>query len=258
MLNYKKINLLFVFVIATLLAFSFFINTKWWWFLAIIFVRFIILVIGSSFISLNFHLKAYCNNPSEKEKVIAITFDDGPNENTPLVLDLLSKYKAKATFFCIGKNIEKYPDILRAIYQQGSDIGNHSYSHSHFFDFFRKNRILEELNQTDTLITKLINKKPLYFRPPYGVTNPSIRKALQESKHTVIGWNIRSMDGITSNEELILNRIKNRISPGSIILLHDTSIQSVRVLEQLLLFLQQNKYQVISVSQLLNLKVYEN
>jgi peptidoglycan/xylan/chitin deacetylase (PgdA/CDA1 family) len=135
---------------------------------------------------------------------------------------------------------------------------NHSYSHSHFFDFYRKDKVVKEITETNQIIEKNIGKKANFFRPPYGVTNPSIAGALQVTNHKVIGWNIRSMDGIIKNEKIIYNRIAKRISPGSIVLLHDTSLQTVNVLEQLLLFLQKNNYQVVSVEELLNLKPYEN
>ena len=85
-----------------------------------------------------------------------------------------------------------------------------------------------------------------------------IAKALTITQHQVVGWNIRSMDGIIKNEEIIYNRIAKRISPGSVVLLHDTSLTTVRVLEQLLLFLRANNYEVVGIEELLNLKAYEN
>ncbi|MES2748204.1 MAG: polysaccharide deacetylase family protein [Bacteroidota bacterium] len=241
-----------------LLVLSYFITIQWWYFLVLLGVRFLFLLIGSSFIQLNFHVKAYCNNPNEKEKKIALTFDDGPNLITPQILTLLKQYNAKATFFCIGKNIEKHPKILKKTFEEGHIIGNHSFSHSHFFDFYRKEKVIAELQQTDVIIEQIIGKKPAFFRPPYGVTNPSIRRALATTNHKVIGWNIRSMDGIIQNKKIIFNRISSRITPGAIVLLHDTSENTVSVLEQLLLFLQSNNYQVVSLEELLNLKAYED
>jgi peptidoglycan-N-acetylglucosamine deacetylase len=258
MLNYKKINVLFIALFILLFVFSFYVTVKWWWFLILFIIRFVVVLTGSSLIHLNFHVKAFCENPNEKEKKIALTFDDGPHLITPQILDLLKKYHASGTFFCIGKNIEVHPEILKQIITEGHLIGNHSYSHSHFFDFFRKNRILQELNNTNAIIEKVIGKKPTFFRPPYGVTNPSIRKALELTKHKVIGWNIRSMDGMIKNEKIIYNRIEKRIAPGAIVLLHDTSEITVRVLERLLLFLQMNNYKVVSLEELLNLKAYED
>lgn len=213
---------------------------------------------GSASIGSNYHVKAYCNNPSETEKKITLTFDDGPHEMTVLVLDVLRQYNAKATFFCIGKNIETHPDILKKIIDEGHTVGNHSYGHSPFFDFYRKKQVIAEIEQTDALIKSVQGKKPILFRPPYGVTNPSIRRALAVTKHKTIGWNIRSLDGGTKNEKFIFDRIIKRIKPGGIVLLHDTSIQTVNVLEQLLSFLQKNNYSVVPLEELLNIKAYED
>lgn len=258
MLNYRNTNITFFVLLALLLLFSFFVTVNWWLFLLLFVARFILIITGSTQIPLNFFLKAYCNNPLEKEKNIALTFDDGPHEMTLLVLDVLKKHNAKATFFCIGKNVEKHPEILKKIIGEGHLVGNHSYDHSRLFDFYRKDKLVAEIVKTDALIEKISGKKTVLFRPPFGVTNPSIKKALEVTKHHVIGWNIRSLDGIIKNEKLVFNRIRKLISPGAIVLLHDTSLQSVKALEQLLQFLEANKYNVVSLEQLLNIKAYED
>lgn len=257
MLNYQKTNFISLAILLVLLASSFFVSINWWWFLLVFIVRFVILVVGSFFISSNFHVKTYCGNPLENKKIIAITFDDGPNENTLSILDILKKKNVKATFFCIGKNIEKQPGILKRIMEEGHVVGNHSYSHSNFFDFYRKNRVIEEIRKTDAFIESISGKKVQLFRPPYGVTNPSIRKALEVTKHKVIGWNIRSLDGILKDEKIIFARIKNRIAPGGIVLLHDTA-HTVTILERLMLHLEENEYKVVSIEELLKIKAYAN
>ncbi|MDQ1168149.1 polysaccharide deacetylase family protein [Flavobacterium sp. SORGH_AS_0622] len=229
-----------------------------WCYLAVIFLWIGINAVGSSRISSNYHVKAFCHNPSETQNKIALTFDDGPSEFTLEVLALLKKYNVKATFFCIGKNIEKHPQILKQIIADGHLVGNHSYSHSKFFDFYNAKQIAAEIKKTDALLEKYTSKKINFFRPPYGVTTPSIRRALNITGHKVIGWNIRSLDGGTKNKELIFNRIIKRVSPGGIVLLHDTASHSVLVLEQFLQFLEQNSYEVISIEELLNLKAYGN
>lgn len=228
------------------------------YFVLVGFVWSLIVFWGSAFIGSNYHVKTYCGNPLEKENKIALTFDDGPHEMTILVLDVLKKHNAKATFFCIGKNIETHPEILRKVIEAGHTVGNHTYSHSSFFDFYRKDKVVAEIKQTDTLIESILGKKPNLFRPPYGVTNPSIRRALEVTKHKTIGWNIRSLDGVVKKEDFLLNRIIKRIKPGGIVLLHDTSIQTVTVLEQLLSVLEQNNYTVVPLEELLNIKAYED
>ena len=251
-------RIFFVSALFLLALWSLFSVISIWYFVLIVAVWFVCNLIGSSLIQLNYHLKAYCNNPLETDKKIALTFDDGPNENTLTILDILQKYDVKATFFCIGKNIEQHPEILKKIIEHGHIVANHTYSHSPVFDFYRKNRVIEEIVKTDALIEKITGKKPQFFRPPYGVTNPSIRRAIEVTKHKVIGWNIRSMDGISKNSKAIFNRILKRISPGSVVLLHDTRAQTAAVLEQLLQTLCEKNYEVVSIEQLLHLKAYEN
>ena len=257
MLNHKTTNIFFGILLIGLLVLGLFIKLPWSVFLLVLGVRFLVLVIGSSFIQLQFHVRAFCENKSTKEKIIALTFDDGPSSFSLQILECLKKHQAKATFFCIGKNIENHPEILKQMVEEGHTIGNHSYSHSPFFDFYSKDKIIQEIHQTNALIKKHTGIETTIFRPPYGVTNPSIARALVVTKHQVIGWNIRSMDGISKNEKQIYNRIIKRVSPGGIILMHDTSISSVRVLEQLLLFLSREKYKVVSIEDLLGIQTHQ-
>jgi len=258
MITHKNISIFFIFILLILNLINLYVTIHFLWFLGIILLWIGINAVGSSLISSNYHVKAYCNNSSETEKKIAITFDDGPSVYTLEVLQLLKKHNAKATFFCIGKNIETHPEILKQIIDDGHLVGNHSYSHSKFFDFYNQDKIRKEIIKTDQLLEQFTPGKINFFRPPYGVTTPSIRRALKVTGHKTIGWNIRSLDGGTKNQELILNRIIKRVSPGGIVLLHDTGAHSVLVLEQFLQFLQQNNYQVVSIEELLNLKAYAN
>ncbi|MBL0736167.1 polysaccharide deacetylase family protein [Flavobacterium sp. GN10] len=258
MITHKNISLFFIFLLLLLFLLNLYIAIYFLWFVVIILLWIGINAFGSSRISSNYHVKTFCSNPLETEKKIALTFDDGPSIYTLEVLELLKKYNAKATFFCIGKNIETHPEILQKVIDEGHLVGNHSYSHSKFFDFYNAKKITEELQKTDTLLEKFTSRKINFFRPPYGVTTPSIRRALKVTGHKTIGWNIRSLDGGTRNQELIFNRLIKHISPGGIVLLHDTGEHSVLVLEQFLQFLQQNNYQVVSIEELLNLKAYAN
>jgi len=258
MITHKKISLFFIFLLLLLLLLNLYTAIAFWWFFTISLIWLGINAVFSSQISSNYHVKAFCNNPAETEKKIAITFDDGPSVFTLEILALLKKYNAKAAFFCIGKNIEAHPEIIKKIVSDGHLVGNHSYSHSPFFDFYNAKQIAAEISKTDALLEKFTLKKINFFRPPYGVTTPSIRRALKKTGHKVIGWNIRSLDGGTKNQNLIFNRIIKRVSPGGIVLLHDTAPHSVLVLEQFLQFLQQHDYQIVSIEELLHLKAYED
>jgi peptidoglycan/xylan/chitin deacetylase (PgdA/CDA1 family) len=251
------VNLVFFMLLVTMGIYANGHTMHWGWFFCAGLVWLSVVMVGSSFIWSQYHVKAYLGNPIEKDRKVSLTFDDGPSLFTPRVLDLLKKFNVRATFFCIGKNVDAYPEIAKRIVTDGHLIGNHSYSHSKTFDFFGPGRITLELQQTDAAIQNATSLRPRFFRPPYGITTPNIRRAIRRTKHDVIGWNIRSNDGISSNEKAILQRIESRLKPGGIILMHDTSEVSVSVLEQLLLSLRRQNFNVVPVTELLNLKAYE-
>ena len=258
MLKHKNILLFCIAMLVVLVTLYFIYQVKWWVFLLLFLFWLAMTVWGSADIRLGYFVKTYCNNPAEKQRKIAISFDDGPHPMTEKVLDILQKHNVKATFFCIGKQIEKYPDIFRRIIEEGHVVGNHSYSHSTGFGFFSTDKVVGEIEITNDLIERLSGKKVLLFRPPFGVTNPQISRAVNRTNHYVIGWNNRSLDTVISNENDIVERVKGKVVPGGIILLHDTSVRTVAALEQILLFLQAEKYKVIPVNTLLNLPAYEN
>lgn len=256
-MRHRIVNITFITTAITLALLSLFASVSWWFLGLAIVVWMTIVIVGSAWIGSNYHIKAHCSNPSEKENKIAITFDDGPSEFTPKVLELLEKFNAKAAFFCIGKNIDSHPDILLQTIEKGHIVGNHSYFHGKDFDWKNTAEVISELVQTDGAIKRNAGKSAKFFRPPYGVTNPSIAKALQVTKHHVIGWNIRSMDGVSNHENAIYNRIVKQLKPGAIILMHDTSQITVNVLERLLLTLREKNFTIVPVDILLGLKAYE-
>jgi peptidoglycan/xylan/chitin deacetylase (PgdA/CDA1 family) len=217
----------------------------------------VITVLGSSLITWNYHVSSLHRNITIPKNNIAITFDDGPNpEFTPKVLSLLNKHNAKATFFCIGKNIEAHPELLQSIIAQGHTIGNHTYSHSNGFGFFSSEKVTKELQKTNELAEKITGLKLKLYRPAFGITNPNIKKAIQITKLISIGWSKRSLDTMALSEKIVLNRITKNLKKGDIILLHDSSAKSVAVLERLLLFLQSKEMQSVTVDHLLAIEPY--
>lgn len=253
MLKHRNIIVLCV----LLLILLFVLNVQWWGYL-LLFLFFVGITSWGSFdIRLGYFVKTYCGTSSRNQKKIALTFDDGPHEMTEKVLDLLQKFNVKATFFCIGTQIEKHPEILQRIINEGHSVGNHTYSHSKSFGFFSADKVRQELMKTDALLSQFVGKKIKLFRPPFGVTNPNVAKAINATKHSVIGWNIRSLDTVIESEDQIFERIKKGIRPGGIVLLHDTSLKTVHVLERLLLLLQSENYELVTANELLNLPAYE-
>lgn len=219
----------------------------------------LIVAIASFHIQWNFFLKSISNGNSDANK-IALTFDDGPHpEFTPKVLEILEKFNAKATFFCIGKNVKMNPEIIQLIDSYNHTVGNHSFSHSNKIDFNDKNGWLEEINSTDLEIQKIIDKKPKFFRPPFGVTTPHLAKAIKETKHKVIGWNVRSFDTVANQTpENVVERILKNVKPDSIILLHDHLPGIIPILEQLLPALQNRNFTFVTVDELINYEPYES
>ncbi len=257
MLGRRVINPVAFIIILALLALGFITKIGWWPLALGLFIWFSITVLGSFFIQWDYHFKSLHSNKNIKESYISITFDDGPNAAfTPKVLDLLKQYNAKGTFFCIGQQIEKHPEIFRRIIAEGHSVGNHTYFHSKFFGFYGADKVKAELQQTNTLVKDLTNLQMNLYRPAFGVTNPKIEKAITVLKIYSIGWNVRSLDTTFRSEAKVLDRITSKISRGDIVLLHDTSKKTIAVLEQLLLFLDNKKLKSVTVDQLLNIKPY--
>jgi len=207
--------------------------------------------IGSFHIRWNYFLKATHRATEQGSRHIALTFDDGPHpEYTPQVLQLLKEHNMKATFFCIGKNIQKYPEIFKQIHQEGHTIGNHSMHHSNYFGFFSERRVLREIKQCDSLITNEIGRRNKYFRPPFGVTNPALAKALQKTQHKVIGWSVRSYDTMKKSPTQICERVCGSLRAGDIVLLHDTNERTVEALALILVTLKQKELSSVGVATL--------
>ncbi|MCM4158828.1 polysaccharide deacetylase family protein [Antarcticibacterium flavum] len=214
------------------------------------------LLFVSTNVQLNFFLRAFNNNPEETERRIALTFDDGPVENTLKILEVLEKYKVEASFFCIGKNVKENPEIFNLIIKKGHFVGNHTYSHTRKMGFLSTNAMLQEIKKCDKIFKKVGGITPGTFRPPFGIINPQVRGALEISGHKVIGWNLRSYDAVINSEELVVKRVLENVKPGDVILFHDNKENTVEILEQLLLFLRANHFDPVRVDELFNIDAY--
>jgi peptidoglycan/xylan/chitin deacetylase (PgdA/CDA1 family) len=182
-----------------------------------------------------------------QEKLLALTFDDGPHaEITPQILDILKKYDIQAMFFCKGKNIEYQPNLVRRMISEGHRIGNHTMNHSPWFPFYPAAKMKKEIDDCQVLIDSFQPAGTVrLFRPPFGVTNPNLRKALKGSGYQVIGWNIRSFDTANIRSEMLFNRIIRQLKPGSIILFHDTTPKTPDILERVINFAVENGYNFV-------------
>lgn len=257
MLRHKYIKWCFI-VLITIALTAFIVDfLPFFILIAIVLIWFGITVWGSFDIRLNYFIKAHSSNNKINRNIVALTFDDGPTEITPEVLNLLEKYNQKATFFCIGKHLEKYPETAKIIVGKGHVIANHTYSHTNKMGFLNKKEVFNEIASTQNIILQITGKIPNFFRPPFGVTNPNIARVCKENRVEVIGWNIRSLDTVIESENKILYRILDRLQKGSIILLHDTSAKTLNVLERLLIIMEKKQIQSVTVDELLNIKAYK-
>ena len=188
----------------------------------------------------------------KNKKVVALTFDDGPDGNTtPQALDILAKYKIKATFFVQGKNIAGNESILKRMQSEGHEVGNHSWNHPILTKLSLEDA-KKQLTDTEDAITKVLGKSSKLMRPPYGAISDDIRNSLDLS---FIMWDVDSLDWKSKNEAAILTVIQRQVSNGSIILMHDIHQTSVNSLPKVIEYLQGQGYSFVTVSELLSARL---
>ena len=188
----------------------------------------------------------------KNKKVVALTFDDGPDGNTtPQALDILAKYKIKATFFVQGKNIAGNEAILKRMQADGHEVGNHSWNHPVLTQLSFEDA-KKQITDTEAAITNVLGKSSKLMRPPYGAISDDIRNSLDLS---FILWNVDSLDWKSKNEASIFTEIQHQTSDGSIILLHDIHQPSVNSLPKVIEYLQEQGYSFVTVSELLNTRL---
>jgi peptidoglycan/xylan/chitin deacetylase (PgdA/CDA1 family) len=192
------------------------------------------------------YLKAICRLKNTKNSVV-LTFDDGVDDvQTPKVLDVLKKYDSKAIFFLIGRNAQQHPQIVERIVAEGHEIGIHTYSHKSNFPLMSVSQIKEEIYKTQQILEKISKKQVNLFRPPFGVTNPNIAKAVKSLNLVTVGWSIRSYDTNLSKSRLeVANQVSKKLKGNDIILLHDNRQGAEVLLEELLKNIFNKGYKVV-------------
>jgi peptidoglycan/xylan/chitin deacetylase (PgdA/CDA1 family) len=190
------------------------------------------------------------------QPALALTFDDGPSESTPALLDTLARYRAPVTFFQCGANVERLPEIARAARQAGHEIGNHAYSHP-LFCFRTPGFMRAELERAQRAITEHAGVEPSLFRAPYGVRWPGLRSAQEALGLTGVMWTVIGYDWNLAAEEIV-RRISGSVSNGAIICLHDGRElrvepdirNTIRAVEALIPLLLDRGYRFETVSRL--------
>ncbi len=198
----------------------------------------------------NTYISIKKKNIDYDKKVVALTFDDGPSKYTEKILDILKKYDACATFFVVGNKVEFYSDQLKRMLKEGSEIGNHSYSHK-WLNRLTKEEFQEEINKTQKAIKKETGFTPKLFRPTYGGYSDKLKTY---TDLTFVLWTVDSSDWKVKNTEKILNNILPNVQDGSIILMHDNHSYAVKALDDVIKKLKEEGYQFVTVSELLEIK----
>lgn len=182
----------------------------------------------------------------KESKLVALTFDDGPNYNTNKVLDILEKYEVPATFFVLGSKIKGNEYILKRIVSSGSEIGNHTYNHL-ILTKYNEDKILEEINNTSSLIYEVTNSYPKLLRPSYGIVNNKVKKI---SSYPIVIWDIDTLDWKYHNSNRIAKRVFNKVSDGDIVLMHDVYSATSNALNIIIPKLKDMGYTFVTVSEL--------
>jgi peptidoglycan/xylan/chitin deacetylase (PgdA/CDA1 family) len=171
----------------------------------------------------------YRGEPARSAGGYALTFDDGPTEDaTPRILDTLARLGAKATFFVIGANARRHPEIVRRIHAEGHVVANHTMDHSHY-GVMRAQRYWDrQVRETDELLASIIGVKPALFRPPMGVRTWHVSWAAARFGYRVVTWSRRAYDGLPTTAERIVGRLARATAAGDILMLHDGVEPNVR------------------------------
>ena len=161
------------------------------------------------------------NGVKEGLKVLALTYDDGPNDPwTMKLLDVLEKHQVSATFFMVGRYVRERPEIVRAVQQAGHSIGNHSYTHPNLI-FASQAKLRQELEDTSAAIEEATGERPFLFRPPFGARRPGTFKTVEELKMYPVMWRVTCFDWAAKSHEQILKHARRQIAGGEVVLLHD-------------------------------------
>lgn len=257
MLTFKNTSTVFLLSLLTLNLLNIFIGISGWWYAIPVGFYLIVIIRGSSRVDSDFHFKVHCKGEASGD-LVALTFDDGPDpEQTPRLLDVLKKYDVKAAFFCIGKKVDASPEIIKRMLAEGHIIGTHTYSHGNWFDMYSPRAMRKEINRASDAVYNVTGSRPLLFRPPYGVTNPNLRIALKKTPFISVGWSIRTLDTVKKDHEKIASGMNN-LSPGDVILFHDTTKGIDKLVEDTILTIMHSGFKIAGIDQMMNLKVYEN
>ena len=187
--------------------------------------------------------------PTTGNKVIALTFDDGPGPYTAHLLDILDQYGAKATFFLIGSKVSGQSSVVRSIQARGHQLGNHSWSHPEL-PKLSVDQIAGEIDRTNEAIRQATGVKPSILRPPYGAVNGVVLEQLRLRNMSSILWSVDTRDWADRNSQIVCSRAVAGARPGAVILMHDIHQTSVNAVPCILSSLKQQGYSFVTIQRL--------
>ena len=194
-------------------------------------------------------VKIIFHGPRDSMKV-ALAFDDGPFGFTNDILDILAAHDVKATFFIVGIQVEKFPEIARRIVDEGHQVGNHTYSHK-LLTKVGKATWTSQIDQASVVIYDATGVHPVIFRPPYRGYDNEIMDYVNEAGMTLVLWDVDPYDWKTSSASLVEKRIMKAVQPGSILTLHDLSAGTRKGLDSIIVSLKERGYELVTVGEMI-------
>ncbi|GIP32499.1 polysaccharide deacetylase family protein [Paenibacillus sp. J2TS4] len=196
-------------------------------------------------------------------KKVSLTYDDGPDDRwTPQILDVLKAHQVKAAFFCVGWRIQRYPDVLKRIVQEGHIVANHTWNHPNLTKL-PVNEVKNEIVRTEDEINRLVGRRTALFRPPYGALSDQVVKTILAMNYKIILWDVDSLDWSGLTAEQVATNILSHAHPGAIILQHSAigiggSLQNtVNALPYTIETLRKQGYSFATLPELLGIPAYK-
>jgi peptidoglycan-N-acetylglucosamine deacetylase len=197
--------------------------------------------------------------PSDR-RAVALTFDDGPHPvYTARVSEVLSAHRARATFFCVGRQLERHPSVARAVNGEGHQLGNHTFQHGTGVDLFSASRLEEDLRRCQQVLVQITGERARFYRPAVGIRNPTVHRAARRLELTVVTWTFAARDGVVPFSAARAQALAQRARAGSILALHDGAThersslreQTIQNLPLLLDCLRRRGFECVTLNELL-------
>ncbi|ANE48853.1 hypothetical protein SY83_10565 [Paenibacillus swuensis] len=196
----------------------------------------------------------------DRKKFVALTFDDGPDgKYTSAVMDILDEYKVKGTFFVVGQQAIKFPEVIQRMKNEGHSIGNHTFSHVNMPKQSIE-EMKEQITKTDEAIKDATGETPTLFRAPYGSANAQVKETVSQMSKTLVPWSVDTRDWAGTSVAGMMGHLKKEISPGGIVLMHSFGGKNgdlnntLQALPLIIEYLQNNGYTLVTTEVLLAAK----